>query len=311
MKSNLRNEIKSYIVRSGYTMQEVVDRLSEDYGWSDSVSNLSNKLQRESLRYVEAVQLADALAEILQRNKYHVDTVYNGEDGLHYASTGIYDCIVLDIMLPILDGISVLRMLRKQKISTPVLLLTAKSDVADKINGLDSGADDYLTKPFVTGELLARIRALTRRTGEVAVDGLQFHNLRLDSQNYTLSYGQEQIKLSLKEYQIMEIFMSNPKQIVSKEFFSQLSQSTIFLEFFQTFVYKFLKVFLVICEQEVDVWLFIRFKLNSLQVAQFIIFDDCINSWCIKNLEVVLTFIQTCQHLCNIFICVVKFNWLV
>ena len=145
----------------------------------------------------DEVQLADALAEILQRNKYHVDTVYNGEDGLHYASTGIYDCIVLDIMLPILDGISVLRMLRKQKISTPVLLLTAKSDVADKINGLDSGADDYLTKPFVTGELLARIRALTRRTGEVAVDGLQFHNLRLDSQNYTLSYGQEQIKLSL------------------------------------------------------------------------------------------------------------------
>ena len=103
----------------------------------------------------DEVQLADALAEILQRNKYHVDTVYNGEDGLHYASTGIYDCIVLDIMLPILDGISVLRMLRKQKISTPVLLLTAKSDVADKINGLDSGADDYLTKPFVTGELLA------------------------------------------------------------------------------------------------------------------------------------------------------------
>lgn len=132
----------------------------------------------------DEVQLADALAEILQRNKYHVDTVYNGEDGLHYASTGIYDCIVLDIMLPILDGISVLRMLRKQKISTPVLLLTAKSDVADKINGLDSGADDYLTKPFVTGELLARIRALTRRTGEVAVDGLQFHNLRLDSELY-------------------------------------------------------------------------------------------------------------------------------
>lgn len=171
----------------------------------------------------DEVQLADALAEILQRNKYHVDTVYNGEDGLHYASTDIYDCIVLDIMLPILDGISVLRMLRKQKISTPVLLLTAKSDVADKINGLDSGADDYLTKPFVTGELLARIRALTRRTGEVAVDGLQFHNLRLDSQNYTLSYGQEQIKLSLKEYQIMEIFMSNPKQIVSKEFFIEKS----------------------------------------------------------------------------------------
>lgn len=167
----------------------------------------------------DEIQLADALAEILQRNKYHVDTVYNGEDGLHYASTGIYDCIVLDIMLPILDGISVLRMLRKQKISTPILLLTAKSDVADKIKGLDSGADDYLTKPFVTGELLARIRALTRRTGEVAVNGLQFHALHLDAQNYTLSCGQEQIKLSLKEYQIMEIFMSNPKQIISKESF--------------------------------------------------------------------------------------------
>lgn len=167
----------------------------------------------------DEVQLADALAEILQRNKYHVDTVYNGEDGLHYACTGIYDCIVLDIMLPILDGISVLRMLRKQKISTPILLLTAKSDVADKINGLDSGADDYLTKPFATGELLARIRALTRRTGEVAVDGLQFHALRLDAQSYTLCCNSESVKLSLKEYQIMEIFMTNPKQIISKECF--------------------------------------------------------------------------------------------
>jgi DNA-binding response OmpR family regulator len=161
----------------------------------------------------DEVQLADALAEILQRNKYHVDTVYNGEDGLHYASTGIYDCIILDIMLPILDGISVLRALRKQKVSTPVLLLTAKSDVAD------SGADDYLTKPFVTGELLARIRAMTRRTGEVTVDGLQFHSLHLDTCNYTLSCGQENIKLSLKEYQIMEVFMSNPHQIISKECF--------------------------------------------------------------------------------------------
>ena len=109
----------------------------------------------------DEVQLADALAEILQRNKYHVDTVYNGEDGLHYASTGIYDCIVLDIMLPILDGISVLRMLRKQKISTPVLLLTAKSDVADKINGLDSGADADAAIPASPDEWLEQFNTFS------------------------------------------------------------------------------------------------------------------------------------------------------
>ena len=115
------------------------------------------------------MQLADALSEILKRNMYSVDTVYNGTDGLDNALTGVYNCIILDIMLPGMSGIDVLRNLRKEKVNTPVLLLTARSEVEDKINGLDCGADDYLTKPFVTGELLARVRALTRRKGELVV----------------------------------------------------------------------------------------------------------------------------------------------
>lgn len=163
--------------------------------------------------------LSDALTEILKRNQYSVDAVDNGEDGLEYGLTGLYDCIILDIMLPIMDGLTVLKMLRKNKISTPVMLLTAKSEIDDKITGLDYGADDYLTKPFVTGELLARIRALTRRTGEVNIDTFNFHGLALNKQTYTLSYGANNVKLSLKEYQIMEILLMNPKQIITKERF--------------------------------------------------------------------------------------------
>ena len=163
--------------------------------------------------------LAAALTEILKRNQYSVDTVDNGEDGLEYALTGVYDCIVLDIMLPIMDGLTVLRHLRKSKVSTPVMLLTAKSDIDDKISGLDCGADDSLTQPFVTGELLARIRALTRRTGEVNVDAFDFHGLSLNKQTYMLSYGSNSVKLSLKEYQIMEILLMNPNQIITKERF--------------------------------------------------------------------------------------------
>ncbi len=163
--------------------------------------------------------LSDALTEILKRNQYSVDAVDNGEDGLEYGLTGLYDCIILDIMLPIMDGLTVLKMLRKNKVSTPVMLLTAKSEIDDKITGLDYGADDYLTKPFVTGELLARIRALTRRTGEVNIDAFNYHGLTLNKQTYTLSYGANNVKLSLKEYQIMEILLMNPKQIITKERF--------------------------------------------------------------------------------------------
>ncbi|MCI1268404.1 MAG: response regulator, partial [Ruminococcus sp.] len=111
----------------------------------------------------DETQLADALTEILKRNKYFVDTAYDGIDGLDCALSDVYDCILLDIMLPGMNGMEILKRLRSAKISTPVLLLTARSEIDDKINGLDCGADDYLTKPFITGELLARIRALTRR----------------------------------------------------------------------------------------------------------------------------------------------------
>ncbi len=166
----------------------------------------------------DEVQLADALTEILKRNRYIVDTVYNGIDGLDNALTGVYDCIILDIMLPGMNGIELLRNIRKEKISTPVLLLTARSEVEDKINGLDCGADDYLTKPFVTGELLARIRALMRRKGEIIDENkLEYNGLELNRNTCSIIREGSELKLSLKEYQIMELLISNPKQILPKE----------------------------------------------------------------------------------------------
>lgn len=166
----------------------------------------------------DETQLADALSEILKRHRYAVDTVYNGIDGLDNALTDIYDCIVLDIMLPGMNGIEILRNIRNEKISTPVILLTARSEIEDKINGLDCGADDYLTKPFVTGELLARIRALTRRKGEIVDDSkLSYYGLILNKDSCSMTYNGNDVKLSLKEYQIMEMLMTNPKRILPKE----------------------------------------------------------------------------------------------
>lgn len=166
----------------------------------------------------DEVQLADALSEILKRNMYSVDTVYDGIEGLDNALTGVYDCILLDIMLPGMNGMDVLRNLRAEKINTPVLLLTARSEVDDKINGLDCGADDYLTKPFVTGELLARVRALTRRKGEIIDENrLEFNGMELHKNTCSVSYETNDVKLSLKEYQIMELLIANPRQILTKE----------------------------------------------------------------------------------------------
>ena len=166
----------------------------------------------------DEVQLADAVSEILKRNKYFVDTVYDGADGLDYALTGVYDCILLDVMLPKMNGFEVLSNLRKEKISTAVIMLTAKSEVEDKITGLDGGADDYITKPFNTSELLARIRATTRRKGEFVDDNcISFGNLKLMKNSCSIAYGENDIKLSLKEFQIMEAFMNHPSQIISAE----------------------------------------------------------------------------------------------
>lgn len=167
----------------------------------------------------DEIELADTLAEILKRNRYTVDCVYTGENGLEYGLTGLYDCILLDIMLPVMDGITVLKSLRKNGISTPVMLLTARSEIEDKINGLDCGADDYLTKPFVTSELLARIRSLTRRKGEYVSDDFVFGNLKLNKKTYSLCFNENDMKLSLKEYRIMEMLIANPRQIIPKERF--------------------------------------------------------------------------------------------
>ena len=165
----------------------------------------------------DEVQLADALTEILKRNMYSVDTVYNGIDGLDNALTGVYDCIILDIMLPGMNGLEVLSNLRAEKVNTPVLLLTARSEVEDKINGLDCGADDYLTKPFVTGELLARVRA-SYLEGEILDEGkMDFNGLQLNKNTCALSWQGSDVKLSLKEYQIMELLIANPRQILPKE----------------------------------------------------------------------------------------------
>ena len=132
-------------------------------------------------------QLSEALQQILIKNKYSVDAVYNGDEGLDYALTGVYDVIILDIMLPKLNGIEILKMIRKRKISTPVILLTAKGSVEDRILGLDSGADDYLPKPFSPDELLARLRALTRRNGDFINENiLEFSDIKLNLSTYDL-----------------------------------------------------------------------------------------------------------------------------
>lgn len=165
----------------------------------------------------DEIGLAEGIAAVLEKDKYSVDTVHDGLSGLDYALSGIYDVILLDIMLPKLNGLDVLRNLRKESISTPVLLLTAKSEVDDKINGLDAGADDYLTKPFVIGELLARIRALTRRKGDIIDQTLTFGDLSLNRNTNELFCSQLVVKLGLKEYQMMELLMTNPKQIVAKD----------------------------------------------------------------------------------------------
>lgn len=162
-------------------------------------------------------RLAELLAQIMKNNKFQCDTVYNGIDGLAYAESGIYDVILLDIMLPGMNGIDVLKNLRKKKIATPVLLLTAKDDIKDKVTGLDSGADDYLTKPFNTEELLARIRALTRRQGEVVIDEMRFGSTVLNISSGTLICGEKSVRLGFKEIEIMKLLMANPNIIVQKE----------------------------------------------------------------------------------------------
>ena len=165
--------------------------------------------------------LSNALVTILKHNNYSVDAVYNGQDAIDYLESEVYDAAILDIMMPKADGITVLKTIRAAGNTIPVLLLTAKSEIDDKVTGLDCGADDYLTKPFVTKELLARIRAITRRQTELTDNSLFFGDLRLDRVSFELVSPSGKLLLTAKEFQIMEMFMKNPSQIISSERFME------------------------------------------------------------------------------------------
>lgn len=164
-------------------------------------------------------ELSNALVAILKHNHYSVDAVYNGTDALNYGMSQNYDGIVLDIMMPKMNGIDVLKLLRSRGVETPVLLLTAKAELDDKILGLDSGADDYLTKPFAMGELMARIRALTRRNTGFAPNKLTIGNITLNRENFELSSENGSVRLGNKEFQMLEMLMSNPNLLISTEKF--------------------------------------------------------------------------------------------
>lgn len=163
------------------------------------------------------VSLAAALARILEDNGYAVDVVHDGNAGVAWGESGLYDVIILDVMLPGQDGFSVARALRRSSVSTPVLLLTARDATADKIAGLDAGADDYMTKPFSPAELMAHLRALTRRQGDVVFETLTAGDLTLNLESLDLTCGAETIRLSQKEFAIARILLGSPGAVVSKE----------------------------------------------------------------------------------------------
>ena len=160
-------------------------------------------------------KLLKSLLYLLESNRYLTDGVSNGNDALEYALSGEYDGLILDIMMPGMDGIEVLRELRRRGISTPALFLTAKTEVYQRVEGLDAGADDYLPKPFSTPELLARIRAMLRRKENYSPDLLPFEGLTLNRSTYELTYGGKSVSLSGKEFQIMEMLMERPKIVVT------------------------------------------------------------------------------------------------
>ena len=166
-------------------------------------------------------ELSKALTAILKHNGYSVDAVYNGKDALDYLLGGDYDCAILDIMMPLLDGISVLKGIRHEELDLPVIMLTAKSEIDYRVFGLDSGADDYVTKPFVAKELIARIRAVTRRKSETESPNLTFENITLNRSTCELSSDKASIRLANKEYQMLEMFMSNQRQIISLDRFME------------------------------------------------------------------------------------------
>ena len=163
--------------------------------------------------------ISKALVMILEKNNYSVDSVFNGKEAYEYAVSDNYDGIILDIMMPELDGIEVLTKLRSERISTPILLLTAKAEVDDRVAGLDAGADDYLAKPFAISELLARLRAMLRRKGEFQPDILEFKSVTLNKATYELGYNDKYVRLASREFQMLEMLMKMPGQVIPTDQF--------------------------------------------------------------------------------------------
>lgn len=165
--------------------------------------------------------LVNALCTILKHSNYSVDAVYNGADAVEYLESGVYDVAIFDIMMPVMDGITALKKVRESGNNVPIIMLTAKSQIDDKVLGLDSGANDYLTKPFAAKELLARIRAVTRNAtnSEVLNNVIKYGNVTLDLTTYELASGEGSFKLANKEFQMMEMLMKNPSVIISQDSF--------------------------------------------------------------------------------------------
>ncbi len=166
-------------------------------------------------------EMSNALVAILKHNNYSVDAVYDGADALDYGLSENYDVIILDIMMPKMNGLEVLEKLREKGIHTPILMLTAKSQIEDRIHGLDKGADDYLSKPFAMGELLARVRAMGRRKSEFTPNLVEVGKISLNKENYELSNGTSSLRLGNKEFQMLEMLMTNPKRLISTEQFME------------------------------------------------------------------------------------------
>ena len=165
----------------------------------------------------DEVSLSNAIKRILEQKGYFVDAVYDGISAVDYAKAMEYNLIILDVMLPKLDGFEVVRRLRGDNIGTPILMLTARSTVTDKVSGLNFGADDYMTKPFDTEELLARVGALTRRTGDVIVDKIEYEDLSLDIKSAILTCNGESVQLSHKEFEVLKTLLYNPSITITTE----------------------------------------------------------------------------------------------